>query len=251
LEECNLCDLKEREQYYILKFDSFNNGFNLTTGGERFLVSDDVKKRISEKHKGKILKESTKQKLREINLGKKMSLQAKEKISFANSNRILTEEQIIKMSKGASYKRNEGTKNKMSKSRIGFTISNEAKLKLIVYNLKKTRPNSVIEIKNGKVYIDDFEYIKGKRTPSEQDEFLKAKEIRMKDGWAKSSITKKGHIVSQETRQKISIALKGRKMTKEQNIANSQRQKGKKRSEEFKQKLRDYYKRKREQQNGS
>jgi hypothetical protein len=247
LEECDLCDLNEREKYYILKFNSFNDGFNLTTGGERFLFSDDVKRRISEKHKGKIIKESTKQKLREANLGKKMSSEAKSKISFSNINRILTDEQITKMSNAASYERSQYTKNKMSKSRIGFKINDEAKLKITLYNLKKTRPNSVIIIKNAKVYIDDFEYIKGKRTPPEQEKFLKEKEIRLKNGWIKAAISRTGTVVSQETRDKISKARKGWKMTEEQRLANSERQKGKKQSEEFKQKLRDYYKRKREE----
>lgn len=246
IEECKESELNEKEQYYIKKFNSFNSGFNLTSGGERFLLSNDVKKRISEKHKGKILKESTKQKLREINLGKKMSLEAKAKISFANNNRILTDEQITKMSKAASYERSQDTKNKMSKSRIGFQINDEAKLKITVYNLKRTRLNSVIIIKNGKVYIDDFEYIKGKRTPPEQEKFLKEKEIRLKNGWVKAAISRTGTVVSQETRDKISKARKGWKMTEEQRVANSERQKGKKQSEDFKQKLRDYYKRKRE-----
>jgi len=247
IEECDELLLNEKEKKYIIEFDSFNNGYNLTTGGERFLFSEDVKKKISEKHKGKIVKESTKQKLREINLGKKMTIETKEKIKFANSNRILTEEQIKKMSDSASYKRSNDTKNKISKSRIGFCISEQAKLKLAVCNLKKKRPNSIIIIKNGKIYIDDFEYIKGKKTPPEQEAFEKQKLENIKNGRIKFSQKMKGHKVSDDTKLKISKGNSGKIRTEEQNKNNSERQKGKKQSEGFKQKIRDFYKRKREQ----
>lgn len=33
LEECQECDLDEREQYYIKLYDSYNNGYNLDIGG--------------------------------------------------------------------------------------------------------------------------------------------------------------------------------------------------------------------------
>jgi group I intron endonuclease len=34
LEECNQCDLNEREKYYIKKYDSYNSGYNHTKGGQ-------------------------------------------------------------------------------------------------------------------------------------------------------------------------------------------------------------------------
>lgn len=34
LEECSVEELSEKEQYYIEKFDTYNNGYNMTTGGE-------------------------------------------------------------------------------------------------------------------------------------------------------------------------------------------------------------------------
>jgi group I intron endonuclease len=247
LEECALCDLKERERHYILKFDSFNNGFNLTTGGERFFMSEDVKKRISEKHKGKVVKESTRQKLREINLGKKMSQEVKDKLSYLNKNRIFTDEQKEKISKAAKFERTPEMRQRQSSFMMGKSLSEEAKLKLAAFNLKRVRPNSVIEILDGKVYIDGFEYIKGKRTPLEQEVFLVAKSIRMKEARRKASISNKGKKRSQETKDKISRGNKGLKRTTEQNIANSERQKGKKQSEDFKQKLRDYNTKKRQQ----
>ena len=246
IEECDKTELTQKEKYYIEIFDSFKNGFNLTTGGENCNISDDVKKRISEKHKGKIVKEETRQKLRQINLGKKKSPETCAKLKETLKNIILTDEQRQKIIKAVSYKRSAETKIKMSKSRIGYNITDNAKLKLTAFNLKRTRPNSLIEIKNDKVYIDGFEYIKGKRIPPEQELFEKEKAIRKAEGIKKRAKSMTGRKASQETRQKISKANKGLKRTSEQNKANSERQKGIKRSEEFKQKLKDYNKRKRE-----
>lgn len=251
IDECAESELMQKEKYYIQIYDSVKNGYNLTTGGENCNLSDDVKKRISEKHKGKIVKEETRQKLRQINLGKSLTKEHKNKIRIANKYRVLTDEQRQIMSKSASYKRSAETKEKMSKSRIGYNISDNAKLKLTAFNLKRTRPNSLIEIKNQKVYIDGYEYVKGKRIPPEQEIFEKEKAIRKAEGIKKRVKSRTGRKASMETRQKISKALKGRKMTPEQNKANSERQKGIKRSEEFKQKLRDYYKRKRDKTHGS
>jgi group I intron endonuclease len=246
LEECDKVELSQKEKHYIEIYDAFENGFNLTTGGENCSLSDDVKKRISDKHKGKIVKDETRQKLRDINLGKMLTTEHKNKIKDSLNNRLIDNEQRKKMSVSASYKRSKETKEKMSQSRRGFKISSNAKLKLAAYNLKRTRPNSLIEIKNGKVYIDGYEYVKGKRTPLEQEIFLKEKQKRKIEGIEKRKISLTGKKRTQEQKEKISISLKGLKRTPEQNLANSQRQKGMKRSEEFKQKLRDYYKRKRE-----
>jgi hypothetical protein len=179
-------------------------------------------------------------------LGKKHSQKTKDKISKSNKNRLLTNEQKEKMSKGASYKRSKITIEKMSKRMIGSKISINTKLKLAAYNLKRTRPNSIIEIKNGKVYIDEYEYIKGQKTLLEQKIFEKEKAIRKEIGNDKRRLAMTGKVLTDERKEKISKSLKGLKRTPEQNLANSQRQKGIKRSEEFKQKLIDFNKRKKE-----
>ena len=231
---------------YIETYDSFKNGYNLTTGGENCNISDDVKKRISEKHKGKIVKEETRQKLREINLGRKHSPETYAKLKEIYKNRVLTDEQRQKIIKANSYKRSAETREKMSKAMIGKAIDDKTKLKLTAFNLKRIRPNSLIEIKKEKVYIDGFEYIKGKRIPPEQELFEKEKAKRKVEGIEKRRIATTGKKRTKECKQKISKANKVLKRTPEQNKANSERQKGIKRSEEFKQKLKDYHKRKRE-----
>lgn len=50
LEECNIEDLNSREIFYIAKFDTFNNGYNLTIGGDgnRRLLLDNKYDEIKE-----------------------------------------------------------------------------------------------------------------------------------------------------------------------------------------------------------
>ena len=50
LEECNIEDLNNREIFYIAKFDTFKNGYNLTIGGDgnRRLLLDDSYNEIKE-----------------------------------------------------------------------------------------------------------------------------------------------------------------------------------------------------------
>lgn len=50
--------LNEREIYYISKYDTFNNGYNLTKGGDGnrgWIVNDETRRKISEAKKGKPL----------------------------------------------------------------------------------------------------------------------------------------------------------------------------------------------------
>jgi group I intron endonuclease len=55
IEEDDIKKLSEREQYWIKKFDSFGNGYNLTFGGEGFFGmtrSEETKAKISKANKG-------------------------------------------------------------------------------------------------------------------------------------------------------------------------------------------------------
>ena len=59
LEQIEESKLSEREIYWIEYFDTYNNGYNLTKGGEgtrgfRYKLTDEQKKKISESHKGLI-----------------------------------------------------------------------------------------------------------------------------------------------------------------------------------------------------
>lgn len=80
-------------------------------------LTEDQKKKISERHKGVCKTEEHKKKLSNVNFGKKLSEETKNKISNWNKTVGFTDEQKQKMSKAASYKRSEETKRKMSESR--------------------------------------------------------------------------------------------------------------------------------------
>ena len=95
-------DLDEWEKYYIWLYDSFYNGYNLTTGGTNGKVhSEDTKAKISKSHIGKTHTEETKQKLSYIlsqrsgeecaMYGKKHSEEAKQKMSKAKKGKYTGE----------------------------------------------------------------------------------------------------------------------------------------------------------------
>ena len=76
--------LDELEEYYIKKFDTFENGFNLTTGGEKCKMSplsEEAKRKIGEKNKinmlGKKLSDETKKKMSESHKGDKNPMRSR------------------------------------------------------------------------------------------------------------------------------------------------------------------------------
>ena len=78
--------LHEREKYWIAKFDTFHNGYNLTTGGGSSTeVSEETKRKLSEAHIGNTLSKETRRKLSEANKGRKHTAETKQKISDSNS----------------------------------------------------------------------------------------------------------------------------------------------------------------------
>ena len=87
--------LNSLEQYWIKELDTFESGYNSTTGGERYIVSAETKKKMSGSKKGsnhpnygKHLSEETKKKMAEShkgeknpNYGKHLSEETKKKMS--------------------------------------------------------------------------------------------------------------------------------------------------------------------------
>lgn len=82
--------LNDLEIHYIRLYDSYNNGLNLTAGGmgsRGRVVSESMKKKISEANKGRP----------SYNKGKKLSEETKKKLSDKRKNYITSEETKIKI----------------------------------------------------------------------------------------------------------------------------------------------------------
>ena len=116
--ECkDLNELNEKEVYYIKYYDSFNNGYNSTIGGEGIvghIISEEERKRRSESMMGKKNPYYGKKHTLEIrkkmsdallntenhpNRGKHLSEDWKRKISESNMGKIASKETLEKMSK--------------------------------------------------------------------------------------------------------------------------------------------------------
>lgn len=65
IEECSVDELDEKEIAWISRYDTFKNGYNRCEGGKAnrgFKFSDDAKKKIGEKSRGRIMPEGTAEK---------------------------------------------------------------------------------------------------------------------------------------------------------------------------------------------
>ena len=89
IEQCEREIEDEREKYWIKSLKSNNKefGYNMTEGGDggrtsiNFKHSEETKRKISDKNKGRVRTEEEKQNLRNKNLGKKLSEETKLKMS--------------------------------------------------------------------------------------------------------------------------------------------------------------------------
>jgi hypothetical protein len=159
LELCNYDESKEREIFWIKKLNATDNkrGFNLSiisNGGANFKLSELQKEKISIAKKGIKFSEEHKQRLRMANLGKRMSEEDKQKRKdWYKSIGGFTLEQRLKMSKAASYKRNDDTKAKMATSREekiasskGMTLEEwrNYKLNAVRYWIENSESSSVV-----------------------------------------------------------------------------------------------------------
>lgn len=77
-------ELNEKESFWILKLNTLCPiGYNMNTGGDRYLMSEETKKKIGRAHLGKKVSEETKRKSSESHKGFKVSDETKLKLSLA------------------------------------------------------------------------------------------------------------------------------------------------------------------------
>jgi group I intron endonuclease len=124
MEGLSLGEANHWESALILEHNTLTpNGYNLTTGGDNKLLSEETKSKISAAKLGKKrgpnkkqFSEETKSKMSSTRLGKIHSDETKYKVSISRRN--MTNETRVKMSK-AKQNMSEETKAKMSEAKLG------------------------------------------------------------------------------------------------------------------------------------
>jgi group I intron endonuclease len=163
IEECSIEMLNERERYWQEYYDVLSeNGLNckLTETNDRSGVfSEETKRKISEKAKGRKNSEESKRKNSESHkgeksawFGRKHTEESKRKNSEAQKK--LYENGYVNPSKGVN--RSDEAKRKMSESHKGKILTDSHKAK-ISSNHSKHSSKMVIDLENGFVYISGKE----------------------------------------------------------------------------------------------
>lgn len=120
LEECEESVLGDRETHWIaeLKTHVSQGGYNLTFGGDGGLP-------------GYTFSEESREKMRQKALGRKLSPEARAKISAAHKGRSKSPEEIEnRRQKLTGQKRTEETRQRMSEAQRGHVVSDETRMKL-------------------------------------------------------------------------------------------------------------------------
>ena len=154
IEECDVDSLEARERHWIVVFDTFNNGYNLTGGGEyNKEFSTETRNRMSEAQTGKkqskdligkrVVKgkshwtygkprsEETKEKIRKTLTGKKQDIEVSAKISKSNTGKKMSPEAIEKSRIARTgIKFTDQAKKNLSEAHKGNKASEETKRKM-------------------------------------------------------------------------------------------------------------------------
>lgn len=98
---CNsLSELNKQETKFIKEFNTLSpNGYNLTTGGEGKVLSEESKARISEANQGRKHSEDFRQSRRKNQTGKSHSEETKEKMSKVSTGKPKSDEHRFNISK--------------------------------------------------------------------------------------------------------------------------------------------------------
>lgn len=84
-------ELNDLEEFYISFYNTFKGrGYNMTSGGEGFTISEETKKKMSDSRRGVIKSNSHKKKISESHKGKTFSTESKQKMSESGKVKIFS-----------------------------------------------------------------------------------------------------------------------------------------------------------------
>lgn len=144
IEACEDEDANELEKKWILHYESFDKGYNLTSGGDsEFKRSELTIQRMSESKRGHEVSEETRKKIGDANRGRVMSKEAREKMSRSRKGHEVSEE----------------TREKIREKHVGKNVSDETRKRISEAKVgKKQDPETIRKI---------AEKIKGKKLSEE------------------------------------------------------------------------------------
>jgi group I intron endonuclease len=133
LELCDFSELNNKEEYYISLIGK-EHLFNIGKIGDVLPVSEETKKKLSEKRKNRIFTMETREKIGKAHKGKKLSEETKQKLKEANLGKKHSKETLEKMSKTRLGKKrkphSKETKKKLSEKNKGYKHTEETKKKM-------------------------------------------------------------------------------------------------------------------------
>jgi|WetSurMetagenome_2_1015567.scaffolds.fasta_scaffold35335_2 hypothetical protein len=115
-------DLGKYEQFFIKEYKTYipDYGYNKTLGGEGFSPTEEIRKKISDSHKGKKHSEEHKNKISLANRKRKHTEETKRKIGDSHKGRKFTESHVENMRKVRKGKKMlQSTKDKISSATRG------------------------------------------------------------------------------------------------------------------------------------
>jgi len=158
IEACKDEDANDLEKKWILHYESFVKGYNLTSGGDAEFkrsevtiqkmseskrgheVSEETRKKIGDANRGRVMSKETREKMSQSRKGHEVSEKTREKIREKHVGKNVSEETRKRISESKTGKKQDSEVVKRRSEKLkGKSLSEEAKRKI---GLANSRPQS-------------------------------------------------------------------------------------------------------------